>query len=153
MLKLIKKFAWVAIALLLIAVFFASIATEKKPAQTTLNEIAAKITAGEVKKIELTDNTLSAELQNGETVSATKETSAGVVETLKNYGVEAEQLRNVPFEVKDSSASSVFWSVIVPTMLPIIAIAVLFLFFIRKATAGANQALTFGNQTSGFSPT
>jgi len=144
MLKLIKKFAWVAIALLLIAVLFASIATEKKPAQTTLNEIAAKITAGEVKKIELTDNTLSAELQNGETISATKEASAGVVETLKNYGVEAEQLRNVPFEVKDSSASSVFWSVIVPTMLPIIAIAVLFLFFIRKATAGANQALTFG---------
>ncbi len=119
MLKLIKKFAWVAIALLLVAALFASFAAEKKLAQTTLNEIAAKIAAGEVKRIELSDNTLSAELQNGEMVSATKEPSAGAVETLKNYGVEAEQLRNVPFEVKDSSASSVFWGVIVPTMLPI----------------------------------
>lgn len=144
MLRIIKKFAWVAIVLLAVAVFFASITTNKKPEETTLNEIAAKIIVGEANRIELTDNTLAVELKDGRWLSATKESSAGVIETLKDYGVETEQLRSIPFEVKDGSASSIFWGVIVPTMLPIIAIAILFLFFIRKATAGTNQALTFG---------
>ncbi|MFA5052863.1 MAG: ATP-dependent zinc metalloprotease FtsH [Parcubacteria group bacterium] len=144
MLKLFKKFAWVAIALLAVAVLFASLVSEKQSQVSGLNDIAVKITAGEVKRLELTDNVLTAELQDGTWISATKESTAGVTEILKDYGVSAEELRNVPFEVKNSSAKSVFWGIIVPTALPIIALALLFFLFLRKATAGANQALSFG---------
>ncbi|MFA4999306.1 MAG: ATP-dependent zinc metalloprotease FtsH [Parcubacteria group bacterium] len=144
MFKLIRKFAWVAVALLAVAVLFASFTVEKKTKETTLNEIAAKVAAGEVKKLELSDNILTAELQDATLISATKEPTANVTEILKDYGVDTEQLKNVPFEVKNSSARSVFWGIIVPTVVPIVALALLFFFFLRRATAGANQALTFG---------
>lgn len=144
MLKLIGKFAWVAALLLIVAVFFASLTREVQPTETSLNNISAKILAGEVIEIELVDNNIIAKLQDGTKITAMKEPTTGTIETLKNYGVGAEQLRALPFKVRDNSMGRIFWSVIVPTILPLIAIIALFLFFIRKATAGANQALSFG---------
>jgi len=144
MLKLVQKFAWIAVTLLVIAVIFASIPRETRPQETTLNIIASKVITGEITKIELTENTLTAVLQDGSKLSATREPTIGVIEMLRDYGVEPEQLRNVTFEVMDNTASAIFWRIIVPTVLPIVALIVLFLFFIKKMTAGANQALTFG---------
>jgi len=144
MFKLVQKFAWVAVSLLAIAVIFASAPREVRPEQTTLNIIASKIITGEITKIELTENTLTASLQDGRKLSATREPAVGVIEVLRDYGVEPEQLRSVTFEVMDNTASAIFWRIIVPTVLPIVALIILFLFFIKKMTAGANQALTFG---------
>ena len=144
MFKLVQKFAWVAVSLLMIAVIFASAPRAPRPEQSTLNIIASKVITGEITKIELTENTLTANLQDGRKLSATREPAIGVIEMLRDYGVEAEQLRNVTFEVVDNTASAIFWRIIVPTVLPIVALIVLFLFFIKKMTAGANQALTFG---------
>ncbi len=144
MFKLVQKFAWVAVSLLAIAVIFASVPRETRPEQTTLNIIASKIITGEITKIELTENTLTASLQDGRKLSATREPAVGVIEVLRDYGVEPEQLRSVTFEVMDNTASAIFWRIIVPTVLPIVALIILFLFFIKKMTAGANQALTFG---------
>jgi len=144
MFKLVQKFAWVAVSLLAIAVIFASAPRATRPEQTTLNIIASKVITGEITKIELTENTLTASLQDGKRLSAIREPAISVIEMLRDYGVEAEQLRNVTFEVVDNTASAIFWRIIVPTVLPIIALIVLFLFFIKKMTAGANQALTFG---------
>jgi len=144
MFKLIQKFAWIAVILLAIAVIFASAPRETKPQQTTLNIIASKVITGEITKIELNENTLTAELQDGSKLSATREPTVGIIEMLRDYGVEAEQLRNVTFTVINNTAGAVFWRIIVPTVLPIIVIIVLFLFFIKKMTTGANRALTFG---------
>jgi len=144
MFKLVQKFAWVAVSLLAIAVIFASAPREVRPEQTTLNIIASKIITGEITKIELTENTLTASLQDGRKLSATREPAVGVIEVLRDYGVEPEQLRSVTFEVMDNTASAIFWRIIVPTVLPIVALIILFLFLIKKMTAGANQALTFG---------
>ena len=144
MFKLVQKFAWVAVSLLAIAVIFASAPRATRPEQTTLNIIASKVITGEITKIELAENTLTANLQDGRKLSAIREPAISVIEMLRDYGVEAEQLRNVTFEVVDNTASAIFWRIIVPTVLPIIALIVLFLFFIKKMTAGANQALTFG---------
>jgi len=144
MLKLIGKFAWIAILLLAVAVFFASLGREARPKETTLNDIATRIITGEVIKIELVENSITAELKDGARITAIKEPTTGVIETLKNFGVEAEQLRGLPFTVQNNSMGRVFWGVIIPTILPLIVIIALFLFFIRKATTGANQALSFG---------
>jgi len=144
MFKLIQKFAWIAVILLAIAVIFASAPREIKPQQTTLNIIASKVITGEITKIELSENTLTAELRDGNKLSATREPAIGVIEMLRDYGVEPEQLRNVTFTVINNTAGAVFWRIIVPTVLPIIVIIVLFLFFIKKMTTGANRALTFG---------
>jgi cell division protease FtsH len=144
MTKLIKKFAWIAIALLAIAIFFASLIPQNKPRQVKLNEIASAITADEVRSLELSDDILTAELNTGEKIYANKESSAGAIETLKDYGVEAESLRDIDFEVKDSSARNVILGIIIPTLIPILAIAALLFFFLKRATSGANQAMTFG---------
>jgi cell division protease FtsH len=144
MLKLIRKFAWAAMALLAAAVLFASFTAQEKPGQSTLNEIATQISAGEVESIELSDNVITAKLKNGESIFTNKESQVGVIETFADYGVEPEELREVNFDVKDNSARNAILGVILPTLIPILAIALLFFFFLKKATSGANQALTFG---------
>lgn len=144
MLKLINKFAWVAILLLMIAMLVASLGGINKPERIALNQVAPKIIEGNVQKIELTDDILSITLQDNTVVTAKKEPNSNAIETLKNLGVTTDHLQNITFEVKESPASNMFWGVIFPVIFPIIIISVLFLFFIRKLTAGANQAISFG---------
>ncbi|MDD4930810.1 MAG: ATP-dependent zinc metalloprotease FtsH [Candidatus Colwellbacteria bacterium] len=145
MFKLIQKFAWIATALLLVAFLFAGLSTAvKKPQKITLNDLALKIDAEEVQKMNLSDNVITAELKNGDKVTAIKESGAGIIETLKNYGVDPEKTRQVAFEIEQNSAKSVIIGVIIPTLIPIIVIVALSLFLMKKFSSGTNQAMMFG---------
>ena len=145
MLKLIQKFAWVATALLIAAfIFTAIISVAKQPQAITLNELADKIISEEVVKMTLSGNEVIAELKNGDMVTTKKESGAGVLESLNDYGVDPEKTRKVTFDIEDGSAKEVFLGIILPTMIPVIAIIIISVFLMRKFAAGTNQAMTFG---------
>lgn len=145
MFKLIQKFAWIATALLLVAFIFAGVSSlSVKTKKVTLNELANKVSTEEVVKMELSGNQITAELTGGEKISVKKETGSGIVETLKNYGVDPEKTRKVPLEIKDGSAKDILIGIVLPTMIPVIAIIVISVLLMKKFSSGANQALSFG---------
>ncbi len=134
---------------LLIFLFIAGIATllgspEKKPEDVSLSTLVSQINNQQIKEISVSSDDLAITTQDGKTEKAIKEKESGIVETLKNYGVDQEKLKNVNITVKGDSTSSIWIGTILPFLLPFLLIAGFIWFMLRQAQRGNNQALSFG---------
>src|SRR3989344_1540925 len=144
--KKLSSNIFTAIALLLIITlgFSLFIQPEKPETNLSLNEVAQKINAGEITKITVQGNDIIIALADGSAGTAKKESEVGLSETLKNYGVSPVALQAVAFEVQDPSGFRFWAGILIPTLLPIIVIAIIFWIIFRQARTGASQALSFG---------
>jgi cell division protease FtsH len=111
----------------------------------TINEVAADIQSGKVKRIVEDDNRLRVIYTDGTERTSNKEASATLVEQLKQLGVTTEQLspENVKIEIKPPSA----WLGVATALgyfVPFILLAGVFWFVFRQAQGSNNAALSFG---------
>ena len=136
---------WAVVILMSLALVF-SFALEPgtKKISLSINEVVAKINAGEVDAIKVNGDDLSIKLKSGDEARATKESEAGLTETLKNYGVDAKSFQAVALTVESESGASFWLGILIPTLLPLIIIGVMFWMVFRKAQSGGSQAFTFG---------
>lgn len=144
--NLFANIFWAVITLMVLAFVFSFFleSVGSKPQTITLNELAAKINSGEVVKIAIEGDSLAVELKDGQKALAKKEAEASLTETLANLGVDPVLLREVAFEVKEESSFRFWLSILLPTLLPLIAIGIMFWLIFRQAKGGAAQAFTFG---------
>lgn len=112
--------------------------------EVSLSEVVAKINAGEVAEIAVLDSTLEMKLKNGETLIAQKEIESGLTETLRNYGVEPEKLKDVKISVKNRGGLNILFAVVLPILGPVLLIAFFIWFTARKVQQGSMQAFSFG---------
>ena len=142
---LYKNIAWTILALVALSFVFSLFADyAAAPKALSLNDLVVKINANEVASIIVHDNTLDIILTDKTELTAQKESEAGLTETLKNYGVEPEALAAVPITVEDRTGGRFWASVLIPTLLPVIAMIAIFWFIFRQAKGGQNQAFSFG---------
>ncbi len=111
----------------------------------TINEVAADIQNGKVKRIVEDDNRLRVIYTDGSERTSNKEASATLVDQLKQLGVTTEQLspENVKIEIKPPSA----WLGVATALgyfVPFILLAGVFWFVFRQAQGSNNAALSFG---------
>lgn len=111
----------------------------------TINEVAADIQSGKVKRIVEDDNRLRVIYTDGTERTSNKEANATLVEQLKQLGVTTEQLspENVKIEIKPPSA----WLGVATALgyfVPFILLAGVFWFVFRQAQGSNNAALSFG---------
>lgn len=142
---LYKNIVWAIMALFIASLIF-SLAADLSPTPPTLSldQLAVKIMNGDIASIAIRENALTIKLADGTSAIAEKEAEAGLIETLTNYGVTSEALQGVQVTVEGESGGRFWMSVLIPTILPIIAMAVIFWIIFRQAKGGANQAFTFG---------
>jgi cell division protease FtsH len=116
----------------------------KKPEVVPLSQVATLVADGQVKKIEVQDQSLTLTKSDESKVSSKKESGTSLGETLASYGVTAEQLAAVEVEVVTASG---FWFVVL-NLLPIVFPALLIVFFFwmlsRQAKGAGMQAFSFG---------
>ncbi len=142
---LYKNLFWAVASLVVLALLFSLVQeTAPKVSQLSLDQLVAKVNAGGVDKITVRGNVLEIELEGGGQAIAKKEPEAGLSETLKNYGVAPEALQKVALSVEDESGFRFWVGILIPTLLPIIAIAIIFWIIFRQARNGASQAFSFG---------
>jgi cell division protease FtsH len=138
-------------ALLLIFIFISGIlilysTPDTKPEEISLSTLVSEINDGKVKQITVEENQLKVDINDGKKQIATKEKESGITESLKNYGVDTEKLKNVNIEVKDQTSSASFWlGTLIPILLPVILIGGFIWFMMRQAQRGNAQALSFGS--------
>ena len=125
---LYKNILWAILTLAVLAVFFSSMfgVGPESQLKLTVGELAGKIENGEVKRIVVEGNQLTIELADGTKTVARKEADAAFTETLKNYGVSPEALREVAIEIKDESGFEFWVGILLPTLLPLIVIVAVF---------------------------
>lgn len=143
--KLIKNITYIVLAFLAISgIFILYNAPAQKPQEIDLSEIVNEINDGKVKQITVEGNKLSVELNDNSKQKANKESESSLTESLKNYGVDTEKLKNVKVEIKGESTFGFWISAILPFLLPFILIAAFIWFMMRQAQRGNSQALSFG---------
>ncbi|HMN19297.1 MAG TPA: ATP-dependent zinc metalloprotease FtsH [Candidatus Moranbacteria bacterium] len=143
--KLLKNITAILLTFLLISgLFILYSAPAEKPQEISLSELASRINEGKVKKVVVDENNLAIELTDGVKEKSIKEPQSALTESLSNYGVDKDKLKQVSIEIKQPSGASAFFAVVLPFLLPFLLIALFFWFMLRQAQRGNSQALSFG---------
>ncbi len=145
--KFTRNFASALTILLVVAFIFSlffSSDTSNSPKELTIDALAQKIVAGQVKSILVNGNDLEIKLADGMDAYSRKESETGIIETLNSYGVTTSTLARVQLSVQDESGFKYWMGILIPTVLPIIIMVIIFWWIFRQAKTGANQAFSFG---------
>lgn len=144
--KLLKNITIVVFVLLLLlglTILYNSPA--QKPLSISINEMVNQINDGKVTRISVEENDLTIELADGSKEKSIKEPQIALTETLNNYGVDKERLKEVKIDVKENSGlGSIFGGFILPFFLPFVIVGAFIWFMLKQAQRGNSQALSFG---------
>lgn len=119
-----------------------------KPKQTDISAIAQGVQNGTVRSLVVRGTSVEALDADGKKTTATKENSDSLPTLLKNYGVDAEKLRNIPIEVKEPSGFMYWAGVILPNLIPVVLLFAVMWFFIKQAQGQNAKAMMFGQSSA-----
>ena len=131
------------VSMLLLRVFPMSQGQE----EVTLSKVVQDIGSGQVKSIAVSGDELAVTYKDGNEVMSRKEAGTELTKSLKALGVDATALDGVDLQVKPTSA----WGQVLAvagSILPLVLVAVLFLFLMRQAQGTNNQAIAFGRSVA-----
>lgn len=143
--NLIKNIALFILFFLIIAGILALYSSPAaKPTDISLGTLVEQINQDQVKHIEVDGDNLAITLIDGKTTEkAVKEKEAALTETLKNYGVDPNKLKDL-IEIKGESFLNLWLGPFLTLVLPFIIIGAFIWFMLRQAQRGNTQALSFG---------
>ena len=157
-----RKQSYVIYVLLFVAVVallvYSFNSQENSDSVLSINELAAKIQAGEIAKIVEDDSYLKITTSEGIILESTKDPTATLVEQLLQLGVTPQQMNadNVTIEIKAPSKWAGGLSA-AGYILPMLLLAGAFFFIFRQAQGSNNSAMSFGKSRarmfSGDQPT
>lgn len=139
-----------AILIIFTIVLLYSFIEEGKQAsqEISISQLAADIQAGSVQTATVRGDAIEAiyksETEPKPLKKTTKESGTALSDTLANYGVTSEQLKNVSIEVKNPDGFG-YWAItLLPFLLPLFFILFLIWYFTRQVKGASMQAFTFG---------
>ncbi|MBP9748358.1 MAG: ATP-dependent zinc metalloprotease FtsH, partial [Candidatus Pacebacteria bacterium] len=118
-------------------------ATKATP-EIAISELAQNVTAGEVRRIEVSGEILTITYNNDEVKKAKKEVGSPLTQTLFNYEVDKEALAKTQIVVKNESGFMYWVLNLLPFLLPILFILFFFWYLSRQVKGAGMQAFTFG---------
>ncbi|HEY7068359.1 MAG TPA: ATP-dependent zinc metalloprotease FtsH [Chloroflexota bacterium] len=133
----------ILVAVIALFITVSSGASEKEGSPVPMNEVAAGVRDGSIRKIQVTDDKLTFEKTDGKRYTARKEHNSTVSQVLKDYGVTPEQLDRVNIVVNDPPQFT-NWLGLLVNLLPLVFFGAVLLFMMRQAQGSNNQALSFG---------
>ena len=131
----------VALGAFLYTVFGNRTSTVSEP--ISIAEVAEMVRNGQVASIEVDNDEVLVIQKSSSQFQSRKETGVSLVEMLHNLDVTNEQIAQVNLSIKAPSGWEAY-SGILFAFLPIILIAVFFIFILRQAQGAGNQAFSFG---------
>lgn len=135
---------YILIFLLIMAVFSWISIESQQPENIDISALVSQVEAGQIKSIDISDNTLDITLNDGSKKTLQKEASESLSSLLKNYNVNPEQLKKIAVTVKNESGWK-FWAInLLPIIIPAIFILGFFWFMMRQAQGANNKAMSFG---------
>ena len=113
-----------------------------------LNQVVSLINEDKVSQITVQSNELEILLKDNTKKMSQKENEAGITESLKNLGVDADKLKNVNIKIKDESGLAFWLGTILPFLVPFLFVGAIIWFIFRQAQKGQTQALSFGKSNA-----
>jgi cell division protease FtsH len=140
-----NSFVYLIILVAIIALFFTVFqpGSMDRDAQIGLNELAARVKRGEVKRIDVAEDKLTTEIPGSGKFTTRKERTDSVPDVMAAYGVTPEEWSRVDYRVADPPQFT-NWLGLAVNLLPLIFFGAILLFMMRQAQGSNNQALSFG---------
>jgi cell division protease FtsH len=133
----------ILVAVIALFITVSSGASDKEGTTIPMNEVAAGVKDGSIRKITVTEDKLTIEKTDAKRYTARKEHNATVTQVLKDYGVTPEQLDRVNIVANDPPQFA-NWLGLLVNLLPLVFFGAVLLFMMRQAQGSNNQALSFG---------
>lgn len=144
MTNLYKNILWAIITLFIISfVFSLFLNPAAPPEKLTLNQVAERLNAGQIKEIKVIGSELHITLADDKPAISEKEAETSLTETLLNLGASREALQKVNIVIESQSGWRFWAGILIPTLLPLLVIGIFFWLMFRQARSGVNQAFTF----------
>lgn len=143
--KILKNLSTIILLFLLVSgIVILYQSPEAKPTVISLSELVTQINQDQVKEMTVKNNEVNIVLKDDKKEKASKEPESSLSQTLENYGVDKEKLKNISVnQIEDSGVG--FWlTAILPFLLPFLLISAFIWFMMRQAQRGNSQALSFG---------
>jgi len=147
--KLITNIFLALIILLIISGLFALYSSPlQEVKEVSFDTVVKQINEGLVSKIIVKENNLEIELKDGIKEKSKKEKETGLTQSLLNYGVKQEKLKEVTLEIKEESNLWVWFLTIIPFVLPLIILGIIIWFMFHQAQKGQTQVFSFGKSNA-----
>ena len=117
--------------------------TDSGPKEMDISTLAQKISAGQVKSVEIRDNDLTITTTDDQIYRSHKDNNVSLLETLRALGVTTDQLHSTEISVTPPSQMG-NWLTLLGTILPLLLVGGLFFFLMRQAQGSNSQAMSFG---------
>ena len=134
-------------ALVVLGIVFSAVnMNTAKPTTVDLGTLARQVTNGEIKSITVKDSSLDIALNDKSKNSeiATKESGESFTALMKNLGVADDKLAAIELKVQSQSGFATWMGIMIPIVLPIVAIAIIVLIMMRSVQGQNSRAMSFG---------
>ena len=139
--------SWFWIVLVILALFGSRLLFNRPTdisSMVGLNEIAQAITDGDVTRVVVQGDIVTAYLSGTEDLRSRKEGDESFLKSMEAFGVTQEQLQDLNIEIQNAPNSGAVFNWLI-MLLPMILIFAFFIFIMRQAGgAGQNRAMQFG---------
>src|SRR3989344_6958301 len=112
--------------------------------EVPLSRVASDIASGLVVSISVEGGTVEATYADESVKVSKKEVEASFTETLKNYGLTAEQITSVEIAVGEEGGLRFWFFQLAPLMVPILLLVGIIWYLSRQVRGAGMQAFTFG---------
>jgi cell division protease FtsH len=109
----------------------------------SISQLAQEINQESVKKLIVSGNDILIEYQDGKQVESRKETEIAISESLTNYGVDQEKLKQLDLTIEEEKQGWMQTASIFVIILPLFLFGWFFWMITRQAKTGAMQAFNF----------
>ncbi len=142
--NLIKNFLLILLIFLMVSfIFNFFFQPPEKEKRVTLGQLVEEINQGKVKRISVIGNEIQIIYKDETQAKSRKETEIAFSQTLINYGLEKEKLRELEVEIKEVGGTWVWLAPVLFAFLPLLLLILFFWFILRQAKGGAMQAFDF----------
>lgn len=138
-----KNILFTLVIFLLIAGVFSLFQPFEKENIISLTKLAEDINEGKVEKILVSGDDLSVIYIDGKKVKSRKETESALSESLINYGVGREKLKEIEVETQEQQGFSIKVATLLGILLPSLILGIIFWLILKQARTGALQAFDF----------
>lgn len=133
--------------LALSAVFSTIEVGQNKPEEITLNVAVELIRQGRVERIIVQEDSVTVMGNDGTTSVIKKEAERSLEELLTNYGVTSGELSKLPIEVQEVGALAALGRTLLPSLIPILLLAVILWIMFRQLQGANARAMMFGQSS------
>jgi cell division protease FtsH len=142
--SLIKNLLIFSLILLIVSGLFSLFSLSPESKNTvTLTQLVNDINQGKVKKITVSEDNLLILYQDETEGVSRKESEAALSQSLTNYGINVERLREVEIETKEEDQGLLWLIPVVSSILPVIVFGWFFWMLLKQSRSGAMQAFDF----------